>query len=109
MCVNESLPLWRDGQRLSPVFIKTPASNSASNLRTTLTPSSILPGSYLNRGAGRRDRPMADSDCLSHSAKLLICLVLFPDSSMFIPRSLSRPTDTDIGTHQYYDKGEPGK
>ncbi|XP_045926105.1 WD repeat-containing and planar cell polarity effector protein fritz homolog isoform X3 [Micropterus dolomieu] len=38
-------------------------------------------GPYLSRGAGRRDRPLADSDCLSH--------------------------DTDIGTYQYYDKGEP--
>lgn len=35
-------------------------------------------GSYLNRGASRQDRPLADSDCLSHGAKLLICLLLFP-------------------------------
>lgn len=53
----------------------------ASHHYHLLLPLSLpLGGPYLssNRGAGRRDRPVADSDCLSHSAKLLICLLPFP-------------------------------
>jgi len=105
MFAKQSLSLRWDGLRHTPVFINTPQHATFILAWTPLLPH----WSYLNRGAGRRDRPLADSDCLSHGAKLLICLLLFPDSEMFISLSPSHPTDTDIGTYQYYDKGEPGK
>lgn len=61
----------------------TPASRArhpTTTISSSLSPFLPLGGPYLssNRGAGRRDRPVADSDCLSHSAKLLICLLPFP-------------------------------